>query len=315
MYILLSLVLLALVGLALFTFLVGRRVAMGVPAEGRFISVMGNRIHYVEQGSGEQTLLLIHGLGGAAANFSYAMLGDLAKDCRVVAIDRPGNGYSRRARNAAPGLAIQADVVAEVIDALQLGRPLLVGHSLGGAVALATALRHPDKVRALALIAPLTHVPAAGTPPVFAVFNMRPAWLRGLFARTLMVPLSIRRRRQVLDLVFGPEPAPADYPIRGGGVLGLRPSHFDATSQDAQMVEKVLPLMQARYADLTLPVRILYGRDDRILDAQEQGQSMVDLLPSVELELVDGGHMLPVTQPGLSAGFVRRTLEAVQERS
>lgn len=314
-YLLLSLVLLALTGLAIFTFLVGRRVEMGVPAEGRFITIMGSRIHYVEQGSGERTLLLIHGLGGAAANFSYAMLGDLARDYRVVAIDRPGSGYSRRARRASSGLVTQADVVAGVIDALQLGKPVLVGHSLGGAVALATALRHPEKVQGLALIAPLTHMPVGGTPDVFATFNIRPTWLRTLFAWTLLVPLSIRRRKQVLEVVFGPEPAPADYPIRGGGVLGLRPSHFDATSRDAQMLEQVLPGMQARYTDLQVPVRILYGRDDRILDAQEQGQGLVDVLPTAELEWVDGGHMLPVTQAGLSADFVRRTLELIEERA
>ena len=309
--VLLILVLLAAAGLCIFTFITARKVELGLPAEGRFINIMGNRIHYVEQGSGPETLLLIHGLGGASANYSYAMLGDLARDYRVVAIDRPGSGYSQRAKRASAALAVQADVLAGVIDALQLGKPMLVGHSLGGAVALATALRHPEKVRGLALIAPLTHMPGSGPSAVFAALTIRQAWLRQLFAWTLMVPLSMRRREQVLDVVFGPEPVPADFPIRGGGALGLRPSHFIASSRDLVALEEVLPQLEQSYPALQLPVRILYGRDDRILDPQEQGQAMADRFPAVELELVPGGHMLPLTQPILTTDFVRRSMQAL----
>lgn len=310
---LLCLVLLGAAGLFSFTFVTARRVELGLPAEGRFITIMGNRIHYVEQGSGPDTLLLVHGLGGVSTNFSYAMLGELAKDYRVVAIDRPGSGYSQRARRAAASLAVQADVIAGIIDALQLGRPMLVGHSLGGAVVLATALRHPDKVRGLSLIAPLTHMPADGPSPVFAALAIRQSWLRKLFAWTLMVPLSIRRREQVLDVVFGPEPAPADFPIQGGGALGLRPGHYISTSRDLVALEHVLPQLEQSYGDLRMPVRILYGRDDRILDPQEQGQAMVERFPEMHLELVDGGHMLPLTQPARTADFVRRCMQAIQQ--
>jgi|SRR5690554_2021567 len=304
------LVVLVAAGLFIFTVMTARRVELGLPAEGRFITIMGNRIHYIEQGHGAQTLLLVHGLSGVSQNFSYRMLGELARDYRVVAIDRPGSGYSERPDHASASVVVQADVIAGLIDALKLDKPLLVGHSLGGAVCLATALRHPQKLRGLALIAPLTHMPPGGPSSAFAALAIRQSWLRKLFAWTLMVPMAIRRRKQVLDIVFGPEAVPADFPIRGGGALGLRPSHFVAASRDLVALEEVLPQMQQRYTDLQLPIRILYGRDDRILDPQEQGQAMVERLPSVELELIDGGHMLPLTQPDLTTDFVRRSLQA-----
>lgn len=313
LWVLLGLVLLIAAALFIFTFIIARRVELGLPAEGRFITIMGNRIHYVEQGSGAQTLLLVHGLGGMSANYSYAMLGELARDYRVVAIDRPGSGYSTRAKRASAALAVQADVLAGVIDALQLGRPMLVGHSLGGAVVLATALRHPDKVCGLSLIAPLTHMPASGPSPVFAALAIRQAWLRRLFAWTLMVPFSIRRREQVLDVVFGPEPVPADFATRGGGALGLRPAHYISTSRDLVALEHVLPQLQQRYGDLRMPVRILYGRDDRILDPGEQGQAMIERFPAMHLELVDGGHMLPLTQPQQTIDFVQRSMQAIPQ--
>lgn len=306
---LLLLVLLIVAGLMVFSFLTVRRIELGLPPEGRFITIMGNRIHYVEQGSGPRTVLLVHGLTGVLQNFTYAMLGELARDCRVIAIDRPGSGYSKRPLRSSASLAVQADVIAGLIDALQLDRPVVVGHSLGGAVALATALRHPDKISALALIAPLSRMPAGGPPGIFASLRIRWHWLRWLFAWTLMLPLAARQRERIMQTAFGPEAVPAHFALRGGGAQAMRPSNHIAASRDLVALEPVLPRLQEGYEDLQLPVHILYGWGDRILDPQEQGRVLADQLPKGELELVEGGHMLPLTQPQRCVEFVRRTLQ------
>ncbi len=306
---LLLLVLLIVAGLMVFSFLAARRIELGLPPEGRFITIMGNRIHYVEQGSGPRTVLLVHGLTGVLQNFTYAMLGELARDCRVIAIDRPGSGYSKRPLRSSASLAVQADVIAGLIDALQLDRPVVVGHSLGGAVALATALRHPDKISALALIAPLSRMPAGGPPGIFASLTIRWHWLRWLFAWTLMLPLAARQRERIMQTAFGPEVVPAHFALRGGGAQAMRPSNYIAASRDLVALEPVLPRLQEGYEDLQLPVHILYGLGDRILDPQEQGRVLADQLPKGELELVEGGHMLPLTQPQRCVEFVRRTLQ------
>ncbi|GGD01823.1 alpha/beta fold hydrolase [Halopseudomonas salina] len=291
-------------GLFLFTLFVAMRVRMGLPPEGRFVTIMGNRMHYLEQGKG-QPILMIHGLGGVAQNFSYSVMGQMAKTHRVIAIDRPGSGYSVRHPQSSASLAVQADVVAGLIDALKLDKPLIVGHSLGGAVALATALRHPEKVSRLALVAPLTHMPTE-TSKAFAALAITWPWLRRLVAWTLATPMSILQREKVLDIVFGPESVPKDFPVRGGGLLGLRPSQFISASEDMNALPDALPMMQQQYATMTLPVAVLYGRQDRILDYREQGEAMAAAAPNAALELIDGGHMLPITQPDVTADFIRR---------
>jgi len=297
-------------GLFLFTLFIKKRVELGMPPEGRFLQVQGTRVHYLEQGTGP-CILMIHGLSGVAQNFGYQVMGELARDHRVIAVDRPGSGYSVRHPRSSAALDVQADVMAGVIDALKLDKPLIVGHSLGGAVALATALRYPDKVSGLALVAPLTHMPSE-TSKAFAALNIPYPWLRKLVGWTLAIPLSIRNREKVMDIVFGPEAAPEDFPLRGGGFLGMRPSQFVAASTDMHALPDVLPTMQQSYGSLKLPVGVLYGRQDRILNPQEQGQGLVDALPDTELELIDGGHMLPITQPQVTSEFIRRVLLKVQ---
>lgn len=297
-------ILLVVAGLFLYTWFISKRVELGFPPEGSFIKIRGTKVHYLEQGQGP-AIVMIHGLSGVAQNFGYQVLGELAKDHRVIAIDRPGSGYSVRHPRSSAALDVQADVVAGVIDALDLGKPLIVGHSLGGAVALATALRYPDKVSGLALIAPLTHLPNEASK-AFAALNIPYMWLRKLVGWTLAIPMSIRNREKVLDIVFGPEAVPKDFALRGGGFLGMRPSQFVAASTDMHALPETLPTMQQCYRSLTLPVAVLYGRDDRILDPQEQGQALVDALPGAQLELIDGGHMLPITQPEVTSEFIRR---------
>jgi len=305
---------LVLSGLAVHAARTARRVEKAVPPLGCFIDVDGTRIHYLDEGSGP-TLLLIHGLAGQMRHFTYSLVERLKGDYRVVILDRPGNGYSTRPPGASAAIAAQARTIARFAKALGLERPLVVGHSLGGAIALSLAMNHPDAVCGLALIAPASHLDR-NVSPVFRRLLIRSRWLRSLMAWTLAIPLSIRNAEFVLTTVFGPQAVPPDFPKKGGGLLSLRPSSFIGASSDLVAAIEERDDMPARYSSLTIPVGILFGTADRILDFKAHGEVLAAKLTDVDFELIeDGGHMVPLSFPESSAKFIARMAGRVAART
>jgi pimeloyl-ACP methyl ester carboxylesterase len=309
MSIILTLILIVAVivaGLVWFAANTARKVEAAVPPCGQFMEIDGQRLHYVDTKGTGPAIVMIHGLGGTLRNYTYALVDKLSGEFRVIAVDRPGSGYSVRPDDAPARLGAQADTLAKFMRALGLKQPLLVGHSLGGALSLAIALDHPDCAGALALIAPLTHA-QDDVPEPFQGLVVNSPMLRKIIAWTLATPMSIRRAPELLKIVFGPDAVPADYPTRGGGLLGLRPKSFYNTSSDLVAVNEDLPGMMTRYGGLTIPLGMLYAKGDRILDYRRQGEAMKQKCPALDLVLMDEhGHMLPVTAPDATADLIRR---------
>lgn len=292
-------------GLAAFNGVTARRMEASVPRDGELTEVDGDTIHYVDKGSGPP-LLLIHGLAGQMRNFAKPLVDDLARDHRVVLIDRPGSGYSTRAPGASASLAAQAETVASFIRKLGLDRPVLVGHSLGGALSLQVALNHPDVVGGLALICPLTQVvEESEVPPVFKGLVIRSSAARRAVAWTIATPMGLATRDRLLREIFAPEPVPEDFGTAGGGNLGLRPNSFYNSSSDLVEAEDDMPRMVARYPQLDVPVGILFARGDNLLEPEIHGERTAREIADAEIELVDGGHMLPFTQPERTARWIR----------
>ncbi|UGS91489.1 alpha/beta fold hydrolase [Ralstonia wenshanensis] len=296
-----------------FTFFIARRVTKGFPPEGRFIDVGADRVHYTDRGQGP-AIVFVHGLCGNLRNFAYLDMDRLARSHRVIVIDRPGAGRSVRGADSPANIYAQARVVAQCIEKLGLDKPVLVGHSLGGAISLAVGLNHPQVIRRLALIAPLTH--AESTPPgAFKGLVLPSPLVRRLVSWTLAIPLSIINSRKAIAAVFAPETMPRDFPFKGGGLLGLRPHVFYAASSDLVSAPEDLPDMERRYASMTVPVDVLYGRGDRILNVKRQGEALKQKLDRVNLRIIDGGHMLPVTQPALTTDWVLAVAAAAPARA
>jgi pimeloyl-ACP methyl ester carboxylesterase len=133
------------------------------------VAAAGTTIAYAELGSGEP-LLLLNGTGSPLAEWDPALLSGLARDRRVIVFDYPGLGASGPAPQTIT-MPRMADWTAGLIDALDLGRPDVLGWSMGGFVAQQLALRHPDLVGGLIL---------AGTNPGGPDTVLGPRWVQAV---------------------------------------------------------------------------------------------------------------------------------------
>ncbi len=285
-----------------------------VPQLGQIVPVTGGSIHYVEKGNPEaQTIVMIHGLAGQLQHFTYALVDALADEYHVIALDRPGCGYSTREAPEVGRLPEQARMINEFLEVKGISDAVLVGHSLGGALSLAIALDYPNRVAALALLAPLTHkMPAP--PVIFKSLEIRSEWIRNLVGNTLAVPIAAKTAPHSLHFAFDPEPVPDDFLSRAGGALGLRPSAFVTASQDLVGVDDSIAAQSARYPELRTPGGVFYGAQDTILSPALHGPPMTEF--GLFYEEVDGlGHMTPITVPDQCADFIRRVIQSAADTS
>jgi len=112
----------------------------------------GERLAYVDQGQGDQTIVFIHGLGSYLPAWKKN-IPELSKHFRVIAIDLPGYGKSSKLPHSGK-MTYYAGVVNDFAEALDLGKIVLGGHSMGGQISMVTALYYPERVDKLILAAP-----------------------------------------------------------------------------------------------------------------------------------------------------------------
>jgi pimeloyl-ACP methyl ester carboxylesterase len=162
------------------------------PAEavrpGLVLRLDGLGIHYVDEGQGP-AVVLIHGLGGSLNNFRYNIPA-LSEQFRVVALDLKGFGYSDRPPDADYSQTAQAQLVAEFMGRLGVGPAAVLGHSLGGAIALRLAALFPRRVTRLVLV--------ASAPPVRVTLPLGGAALRPILRLGTVLVLHQRGVREAV---------------------------------------------------------------------------------------------------------------------
>lgn len=274
--------------------LINRRLAARAerenPPTGRFVEVDGVRLHYVETGQGEP-LVLLHGNGSMVQDFASSGLFDMAaKRYRVIAVDRPGYGHSERPRDTIWTDRAQADLIAAALSQLGIRRATVLGHSWGCSVAVALAQRHPEMVGALVLASGYFY-PSVRADVVLAAGPAVP--VLGDVVRYSVSPIMARLLWPVLTRkIFGPSPVPRKFdgfPKE----MAVRPSQIRASAAESALMIPDAILASRHYADLTMPVVIVAGEEDRIVDIDDQSARLHAELPRSTLHRVPGvGHMV-----------------------
>lgn len=210
------------------------------------------------------TVLLLHGASGNLADMTLTLAPALAQRYRVIAIDRPGHGWSDRpngCRDAWP--ARQALAIRNALAQLEASPVVVVGHSWSGALAAHMALRHSDIVSALVLVAAATH-PWPGGIAWYYRSAAHPL-LSPVFTRTLAAPLGAAAIRRAVKAIFAPQEPLADYARRIGASLLLRPSQFRANAEDMAALHPFVSMQAPLYRDIKIPTQIVCGDADRIV--------------------------------------------------
>ncbi|HSL57442.1 MAG TPA: alpha/beta fold hydrolase [Acidimicrobiales bacterium] len=251
-------------------------------------------IAWRDAGSGPDTIVLLHGLGGSRTAWD-PQLRSLSDRWRAVAWDMPGYGASAPLPRPTTFAAL-ADAVARLLDALGVERAHLVGWSLGGMVAMHTALAHPDRVDRLVLIA---------TSPAFGLDGTDPdEWRRLRLDRLDAGETPADMARAVLTSVAGPRlsgPALADQMAAMARIpaAGLR-----------AMVE-TLPHhdVRTRLADITAPTLVVVGELDHETPPA-YARAIADAVPGARLIVLPGlGHLAPAEDPDTVSAVIRSFLD------
>ena len=284
----------ALGGLAVWNGALARRAERAFPPTGRFLDVDGVRLHYVEAGSG-RPILLLHGANGSLSDFAETVMPALARRWRVVAVDRPGHGWSERpaGRDMSPGA--QAELMRGLARSLGLERALLVAFSWSGALALAWALDHPEELSGVVSLAGVAY--DWGTP-VDLKWRL-PGWplIGPLVVGAASLTLGGRLLERVAAFSFAPDPAPPAY-ARGAVALALRPRSFRANAEDVRALKPFLRAQAPRYPQLGVPLLILHGDGDAVVGLDIHSRRLQREAPQAELVVLPGaGHLLPYAHP------------------
>lgn len=272
-----------------------RQAEQDFPATGRFIDAGGIRQHVIERGNGP-ALVMIHGAYGAAADFEASLIPQTARKYRSIAVDRPGHGYTEAGDENANTLPdAQARQLHAALRAIDVQKPILLGFSYGGAVALSYALQYPDEIAALVLISPASHPWRRSEPLPFGVAD---APLIGpLLKHTIVTPVGIMLKDTAVASIFAPDAVPASFD-RAPVALGLRPNDYAATAREIRALDAFLRQQVPRYPGLRMPVAIVVNDDDKSVFSSVHGRPLAAVLTDVELVVTEGGgHPLHFSRP------------------
>jgi pimeloyl-ACP methyl ester carboxylesterase len=259
------------------------------PPIGKFVDVDGVRLHYVERGNGEP-LVLLHGNGSMIQDFASSGLLDIAaRKYRVIVFDRPGFGYSKRPRLTVWTPDAQAALIRKALGQIGISQAIVLGHSWGASVAMALALKDPKLVTRLILASGYFYPTVRGD--VLASWQAIPV-IGDIISHTFSPILARLMWPALMRKIFGPSVVPkkfAGFPK----AMALRPSQLRASAAETALMIPAAFALHKEYSSLTMPVAIIAGEDDKLIDTEKQSVRLHREIRQSTLRRISGvGHMV-----------------------
>jgi len=242
--------------------------------ESRSVVVAGHRVHYLAEGpSGGPVVVLVHGLGGRAEDWTNLAPWLVKAGYRVYMPDLPGYGRSEEPADFSYSVPDEAGVVIGFLHALNLKQVDLGGWSMGGWIVQRIAIEHPDHVRRLMLF---------DTAGLYA----KPLWDTGLFTSSTPEQL-----KQFYALLMPNPPNVPAFVVRD--ILRITKEKSWITQRALASMLSGRDVTDSLLPKLQMPVLLVWGQADRITPLS-QGEKIHDLIPRSQLEVIPGcGHLAP----------------------
>jgi pimeloyl-ACP methyl ester carboxylesterase len=216
-----------------------------------------------------------------------------AENYRVIVFDRPGYGHSNRPRNVVWTPDAQAELFFEALRRLGVRSAIVLGHSWGASIAVSLALKHPQFVEALILASgyyfptPRADFLAMSAPAIPALGHVLSYTVSPLVSRMIW-PL-------LLKVIFGPESVPTKFG-RFPKAMAVRPSQIHASAEESALMIPNARAASGEYKNLKMPVIIVAGVDDRLIDTDKQSGRLHEEVRHSKMHRVPAnGHMVHQT--------------------
>jgi len=290
----------ALVVLALVTQAGVLLVQRAHPAPGAMVAVAGASLHIVELGPRDAAgppIVMLHGASSNLEAMRQPLGVGLAKNHRVILIDRPGHGWSSRARLDDSTPEIQGRMIDEALARLGIGKVILVVHSWAGALGARMALDYPERVAGLVMLAPVAYPWPGGVGRYNKIVAM--PVIGPLLAYTITLPLGALLVEPGVRGVFFPQTMPDGYVRDTATMLLLRPREFLANAHDLATLKAAVAEQAPRYAEIKAPVTIISGDgSDKTVSTRIHSQPLAAAALNARLIVLPSvGHMVQNAAP------------------
>ena len=268
------------------------------PPAGQFKTIDNIKMHYQILGSGP-VVVLLHAQPSNLKQFNK-LKNILKTNYTVISIDRPGMGYSESLKEQSPKrLMQQAQLIRGLVHEITNEKPILIGHSYGGALALSYATQFEDEISGLIVINTASHAWKKGKPWLPFRILSNPIYGK-LFTNTFAMIYGQATISSSANSNFPNNQAPINYAKDTSAALTLRPKTLESYANDALNLREALKLQQNSYIELTIPITIMAGDEDTVTPNKIHSYILHNDISHSKLVKVSGvAHSIPELKPSL----------------